>query len=334
MEACGVDLMEGLDRMAVMGFTEVVGRLPFFWRLERRVRRRLDRGEIDLVIPIDYPGFNRRVARAAHDRGVPVLYYIAPQVWAWRAGRARLLARHTDRVAVVLPFESEILTEAGAQAEFVGHPLVEGTEPAPDRAPFMSDLGLDPERPLLALFPGSRPQEIDRHLELFEEASQTIRRHREDVQVALARARGLEDGRLEATGLPVSDHGRSLLHHATAALVKSGTTTLEAALEGTPMVVAYRTSPVTFLLARHLVSVPYVSLVNLVAGEEVVPEFLQGAATPDALAGAVLPLLNDTARRRRMVHGLRSVRQALGDPGAAGRVAEMAEELLAGSARG
>lgn len=328
MDAQGVELLAELDDLAVMGFGEVLSRLPFFWRLERRLKRLLDREVVDLVLPIDYPGLNLRIARAARKRDIPVLYYIAPQVWAWRRRRARQLARDADHVAVILPFEVPIFREAGADVTFVGHPLLERDEEVPDRRTFHEELALDPDRPILAIFPGSRKQELDRHLELFLEAGQRVRRKRPDVQLVLARATSVPRAALEDLDLPVTPHSRALLRHARAALVKSGTTTLEAALEATPFVVAYRTSRLTYFLARRLVRVDHVALANLVAGRRLVPELIQDDATPGALASAVEPFLEEGKERAAVVGGLRSVRESLGTPGAAERVAAIAGELI------
>jgi len=329
MAAEGVQLLAGLEDLAVMGFAEVLSRLPFFLRLRRRVFDALERERVDLVIPIDYPGFNLRLARRARSAGIRVLYYIAPQVWAWHASRARDLARDADRIAVILPFEEEFLRQNGASAEFVGHPLLDRPREEEDRDRWFEAEGLNPGAPLLALFPGSRRQEVDRHLPVFSAAAEILEQRVPGLRVRIGVGSGISLEAYASSRHRLSHRPAELLRHATAALVKSGTTTLEAALAETPFVVAYRMNPLSYQVARRVVRVPHIALANLVAGRRVVPELVQEAATPESLAAAVEPLLDPcSSTRREMVEGLREVRSALRRGGAGERVAEIAAELL------
>ncbi len=338
MEAEGVERVAGLESMAVMGFAEVATRLPYFLRLEGRLKALMEEASVDLVLPIDYPGLNLRLARAAHARGIPVVWYIAPQVWAWKAHRTRKLATWADRVAVILPFEAPLFEAEGGRARYVGHPLLDERPTLPDREAWAREVGVDPAREVLAVFPGSRAQELRRHLGPFLEAAHRLVEARPGLQVVVARAPGLPA--LGGVALPEGKGGgagsearmvsgsRALLAHARGALVKSGTTTLEAALAGVPFVVAYRTHPLTWQVARRVVKVKHVALANLVAEERVVPELLQGEVTGASLSRALLPLLEEGEARRRVEAGLARVRERLGTPGAADRVAELVEEVL------
>jgi lipid-A-disaccharide synthase len=335
MAEAGVELLADFRRLAVMGFAEVIGQIPFFLRLLRQLRSELDARRPDLVIPIDYPGFNMRLSRDAKLAGVPVLYYIAPQVWAWHRSRMRRLAELADRLAVILPFEERLFRDAGARAEFVGHPLLDGPFNAGGGEELAAELGLDPARPVVALFPGSRAQEVARHGELFLEVAARIQRAVPSVQPVLAVSDAVPAEAYASVPYPRTRRSRELLVLARAALVKSGTTTLEAALSGTPMVIAYRTHPLTYWLARRLVRVDHIGLVNLVAGSRVAPEYIQSEATPDALADALLPLLEPGhPEREAALEALALVRASLhprsanGASSTADRVAGIAAELL------
>lgn len=332
MADAGVRLIAHVDQLAVMGFAEVVRHLPYFARLLKTVRSSLDDARPDLVIPIDYPGFNLRLAHAAATRKIPVLYYIAPQVWAWHRSRLNEMARTTDAIAVILPFEEELFRQAGAAAEFVGHPLLDAPRPVRNRIDFCAEIGLDPERPILALFPGSRRQEVERHLELFAHAAREVGSRGRALQPVIARAPGLAADTYRASVFPAVPDGRELLRHARAGIVKSGTTTLEAALAGVPIVIIYRMHPLNFALARRLVRVEHIGLVNLVAGERVMPELVQHDATPAAIADAVDPFLSEShPERLRALEKLAAVRTRLQPPGErspAQNVASMAARLL------
>lgn len=322
MAAAGVRLLAGLDRLAVMGISEVARRLPYFLRLRSRVRRFLARQGIDLFVPIDYPDFNLPMARFARKRGIAVLYYIAPQVWAWREPRARRLAEACDLVCAVLPFEPQLLARHGAEVRFVGHPLL-------DRAPRdVRPAPRDDGRPVLALFPGSRPHEVERMLPAFAAAAHRIAALRPEVETLVARAPAVPQRLYAPAPGPLVAAEEAWLR-ATAALAKSGTVTLQLALAGVPMVVGYRMSPLSYRIARRLVRVDHIALVNLVAERRLVPELVQDAMTPEALAEGVLPLLDpEASERRTAVTGLAEVRARLGRPGCASRVAEYGLRLL------
>ena len=328
LAAAGARLVARIEDLTVLGFVEVARKLPAHWRLLKRIERRLAEGDVRLVVLVDYPGFHLRVAAEAHRAGVPVLYYIAPQLWAWGERRVKAMARDVARLAVILPFEESFVTERGVAATFVGHPLMDRPPLAPP-AELKRRLGLDPARPVLGLFPGSRRQEVVRLWPPFRAAAELVRRQRPDVQVVVAATEGSvypEAGDIRiARGLP-----RECFAAADAALCKSGTSTLEAAVAETPLVVAYRLNALSYALARRLVHVPWIGMVNLVADRQVAPELIQGAVTPAALAGAVLPLLDPASpERRAQLEGLREVRRRLGEPGAAERAAELARRLLA-----
>jgi lipid-A-disaccharide synthase len=328
LAAAGTKLLARIEDLTVMGFVEVVRKLPAHWRLLRSIERRLRDGDVGLVVLVDYPGFHLRVAAAAHRAGVPVLYYIAPQLWAWGERRVHQLARTVARLAVILPFEEQFFSSRGVTTTFVGHPLMD-RPPLAARDQVKRDLGLDPTRPVLGLFPGSRRQEVLRLWPAFRDAAERVCGERPQVQAVVAATPGAAYPRAGAIQV-IAGRPRECFAAADAALCKSGTSTLEAAVAGTPLVVAYRMHPLSYLLARRLVRVPWIGMVNLVAGRQVAPELIQGAVTPPALARAVLPLLDPTSpERRAQLEGLLEVRRRLGDPGAAARAAELARALLA-----
>ena len=328
MRDAGVELIEHVEQLAVMGFVEVLRHIPKHWALLRDLKQRIRSGNTALVILIDYPGFNMKLAAEAKAAGVPVLYYITPQVWAWGAGRLAKLAQTVTRAAVILPFEEKLLSEHGVSTTFVGHPLLDRAERLPTRAEARAQLGVPDESTLLALFPGSRAQEIARHLEPFVATARELERRRPGLRVVVSAAPHV---RLDESACPypiVRSASFSVLRAADAALCKSGTTTLEAAVAGCPLVVAYRTNALTYVAARRLVKIPHIGLVNVVAGRQVAPEFVQDALAPNAMADALEPLLNcGSATRSQMVAELARVRESLGTPGAAQRVAAIATEL-------
>lgn len=330
MRAAGVELLEHVEQLAVMGFVEVLQHVPKHWALLRELRRRIEGGQVALVILIDYPTFNMKVAEAATSAGVPVLYYITPQVWAWGSDRLDRLARTVTKAAVILPFEEDLLRRHKIDATFVGHPLLDSARELPDRDAARATLGIGRDDRVLALFPGSREQEIDRHLDAFVGTARELQRRDPALKVVVSVAPHVSVDAARCPFPMVRSASLTVFRAADAALCKSGTTTLEAAVTGCPLVVAYRTSPITYFAARRLVKIPNIGLVNVVAGHRIAPEFVQHALQPFAVADALMPLLDQaSAARRSMVAALEAVRRSLGTPGAAERVATMASSLAA-----
>lgn len=353
----GMSLLHHSDQLSFMGFSEVLGHLPYLFRVMGDVRSYLATYLPGLVILVDYPAFNLRVAQTARSLGCKVLYYIAPQVWAWHEERVVALSELTDAVACVLPFEEEFFARKGREygvglnTRFVGHPLIDSAVPTTDADLFRSELLLPEEASILALMPGSRMQEVARLLPVIAQGALLLRKRRPQLVPVLCAVQGVEDETYErllaGTGLRIAPpiprgdrydpsdglhlvRGRTydVLAAAQGALVASGTATLEAALLATPMVIAYRMNPLSWRIGRARVKVPHVGLVNLVAGERLVPELLQGDVTAQALADHLWPLLDDGSERQRVLEGFRRVKASLGEGGAARRAAGMAEELL------
>lgn len=328
MRQARVELLEDTSRMAVMGFVEVLRHVPAHYALLRRLRARLRSGRVSLLVLVDYPGFNMRVAAEARRAGVPVLYFITPQVWAWRQNRLARMAQVITRAAVILPFEEKLLREHGIDATFVGHPLLDRAEGLPSCEEARARLGIPPDGPLLALFPGSRAQEIERHLDAFVETARRLQSEVKGLHVVVSVAPTVSIDPARCPFPMVQSGSLMLLRASTAALCKSGTTTLESAVAGCPLIVAYRTSSFTYAIARRVVEIPRIGLVNVVAAREVAREFVQDAVQPAAMADALVPLLRPGPDRNRMRDALARVRASLGRPGAAGRVAQIASEMV------
>ena len=327
LAAAGAAIRFPMERYTVLGFAEVLRAIPAHWRMLRILERGFRAGRYDLALPIDYPGFNLRLAEAARRHGVPVLYYIAPKHWASGTRLTPRFGKVVNRVACIVPFEPGFFSRFGIAAEYVGHPLLDQPSPPP-REDARRALAIPDRARVLALFPGSRRQEIARLWVPFRDAARRLRDGGRCDRVFVAAMPGMEYPGSEGFQLLPAQSGL-VLSLADAAIVKSGTATLEAALAGVPMVVAYRVHPVTAWLARRLMRVSWVSLVNLIAGKGVVPELLQGDASPERLAKAVTPLLDrDNPVIGAQREGFDLVRGRLGRPGAAVRVAELAEELM------
>jgi lipid-A-disaccharide synthase len=336
MRKAGVDLLFTSSEMAVVGLTEVLGKLGTVARAAARLKALLKQRSPDLLILIDYPGFNLHIARAAKRFKVPVLYYVGPQVWAWRRGRVKKICRRVDRMAVILPFEKPFYAGRGMDVTFVGHPLLDYLPTGPDPSRTREDLGLEPRRPVVGLLPGSRREEVRQLLPAMLGAAGTLHGQQSGIQYLLPVAPTLDAGWLEGfmdpalsvKMVPGGERIYEILSACDVAMVASGTATLEVGLMGVPMVIAYKVSPVTYWLARRVVRVPHIGLVNLVAGEEVAPELIQEEVTAERLAHETLRLLRDPEARESMKEKLKRVRETLGRPGASERTAKIALQMM------
>ncbi|MES2176484.1 MAG: lipid-A-disaccharide synthase [Gemmatimonadota bacterium] len=332
MREAGVELLEHIEKLAHIGFVEPLKHLAQYRRLLNALRVRMQTGNVALLIVVDYGGFNLKVAAAAKECGVPVLYYITPQVWASRPGRMKALARTVTKAAVILPFEEKLLRDNGVDATFVGHPLMDRVGTLPTREEARAAIGVGLDERLLVLFPGSRTQEIALHLDAFVATARELQRRDPSLKVVVSAAPHVAIPESRCPYPLVHAASFALLRAADAAMCKSGTTTLEAAVALCPLVVAYRVDPITYAVARHFITISFIGLVNVVAGREVAMEFIQGALRPASVANALEPLLDPgNPSRARMIEELARVRGMLGTPGAAQRVANMAIALASGA---
>ena len=329
LRAAGVELIRHIDKLAVMGFVGVLKQIPRHWALLQDIEDRLRGGIVDLVILVDYGGFNLHVAAAAKSAGVPVLYFITPQVWASRPGRMRSIAENVTKAAVIFRFEEELLRANGVDAVFVGHPMLDRAAAMPSRAEARAELGLPTDAPVLALFPGSRRQEIARHLGPFVETARLLQARNPALEVIVSSAPNVE---IDPSACPfrvVKASSWTIFRAADAALCKSGTTTLEAAVAGCPLVVAYRAGTIDFAIASQIATVTDIGMVNIIARRRIVPEFVQDDLQPRAVAPVLGELLDHgSARRKAMLQDLEEVRGSLGERGAAGRVAALAVQMI------
>jgi lipid-A-disaccharide synthase len=338
LRAAGASLVADFQGLSVTGLLEVARVLPRTYATYRRLLAHAEATRPDVFVAIDFPDFNFRLAHAVRRLGVPVVYYISPQLWAWRPGRMKTMQRIADRVLVIFPFEEEIYRRAGVAVEWVGHPLFDvSTAPQPREA-FLTGLGLNPSRPVVALLPGSRINEVRAILPGLLEAARIIHGRAPKTQFVLARAPHLPDALFAdiETGGPsiaiLENATDDVLGSADVALLASGTVTVQAALRECPMVVVYRLSSLTYRLGRPFVQVNTFAMANLVAGHKVVPELMQDDFTPDAVAAEALALLDDPRRRDAMRAELQRVRTQLGTPGASRRAARAVMAVASGNA--
>jgi lipid-A-disaccharide synthase len=321
-------------KLTGMGLVELAGNLTNLWRGFRILKRALSERRPNLLVLIDFPEFNLRLARFAKSLGIPVLYYVSPQIWAWRKGRVRQIARWVDHMAVIFPFEAPFYQRHGVNATFVGHPLLETVKASATREETLAKLGLDPGQPVIALLPGSRNGEVSRHLPVMCEAAIQFGKNR-PVQFFCVRAATIDVEAIRSTldqfglRMPVVDNDRyDAVYAADVAWTASGTATVEIALLGRPMIIVYRLAWLTYLIARWLVRVKYIGMVNLLADERLMPELIQGEANPQRIVAETRALLDNAASRSRIAEKLLQLRERLGTPGAAQRVANLAFSMM------
>jgi len=333
MAAAGVGLVADYHEVAVVGIAEVLHKIPAVIAVQNRLKREAQRRNAALAILVDSPGTHLGVARRLKQIGVPVGYFIGPQVWAWRAGRVRIVKRRVARMVVIFPFEEKIYRDAGVPVDFVGHPLVDVVKPTMTRAEFIARHNLDPGRPIVTILPGSRPNEIAQNYPRVIQACERLAKSA-NVQFVHAKAPGLSAEFFARYAQPTIEIRRvegatyDALAAADCAIVASGTATIEAALLGTPMVVIYRVTPTSAFILRRMVRTPFFSMVNLIAGRRVVPELIQDDFTPAAVETEVRRLLDPPAARDEMKSGLAEVRAKLGPGGAIERAADIFARML------
>jgi lipid-A-disaccharide synthase len=336
MREAGVDIVVDASEMAVVGLIEVIAHFDVISRAYLTLKKIISANPPDLLILIDYPDFNLRIAGLAKKAGVPVLYYISPQVWAWRVGRVKKIGRVVDRMAVVFPFEVPFYEKEGVPVTFVGHPLVDIVSPSMTRDEARKQFGLDSGRRTIGLFPGSRHGEIKRLLPTILAAAKLLNERFDDLQFILPLASSLTPADinpyLDSSGLSVkviADKGYDVMQVCDAIITVSGTVTLEIALMAVPMVIIYRVSPLTYAIGIRLIKVDHFGICNIVAGERVVRELLQHEAEPVHIADEISHILTDPDYADGIRHKLATVRDKLGSGGGSARVARLALEMVA-----
>jgi lipid-A-disaccharide synthase len=330
MRAAGCEIIVDAKDLAVVGITEILSHLPKIYSLFRKLIRAADDKHPKLAIVIDSPAFNWRVARQMRKRGIPVVYYVCPQFWAWRQGRVKLLRKYINQALVIFPFEEDFYRVHGVNTTFVGHPLADLAVPDISRMHYAAQQALDHVKPWITLMPGSRRKEVRMNLPTILEAASMLG---QEYEFLLPVARTLEPSFLkELIGnrdVHLVPEALPALHHSRAGIIASGTATVEAALMGTPFVMVYRVSPLTYALGKPRVKVTHFAMVNLIAGEEIVPELVQHDFTAGNIVGQLRKIIPDGEPRTRMLQGLAAVKAKLKKPNQnGGHASERAAEVI------
>jgi len=334
LKAAGGELVADFHGLSVTGLTEALAVLPRSFRTLRLLTEAARARRPQALVVIDYPDFNFRLMRAIKRLGVPVIYYVSPQLWAWRAGRMKTMQRLVDRVLPIFPFEAALYREAGVDVRFVGHPLVDMVAPEQSREQLLRRLNLDPGKPVMALLPGSRPNELERLVPVMAAAAPLIAAAVPGVQFIVARAPNLADHLFESFGIPgltlriVEGRTDDVLNASDTVVTASGTATVQTALHGKPMVVLYKLSPLTYRIGRRMARVDMYAMVNLIADQRVVQELIQDDCTAEAVAAEAARIATDTAYRGRMLEHLAEVCRRLGGSGASDRAAEAVLDVV------
>ena len=335
LERAGMKLLYSSRALSVVGITEVLPKIGSILKAFKILKQSLDRERPDLVILIDFPDFNLRLAKVAHRRNIPVLYYISPQVWAWRSGRVKQIGRWVKKMIVFFPFEIPIYREAGVDVEWVGHPLVDIARPTLSREEAFRRFGLDPGRQTVGLLPGSRASEIARLLPILLESAQRLQKEIKTVQFIIPLASSIPKAMMtpfiKKISVPftlIEGQTYDVMNISDLLITASGTATLEGAVVGTPMVIIYKVSMLSYWIGRALIHVDHIGLVNLVAGRRIVPELIQKEANPRRIAEEALQILKDPARSQEIRRAMAEVRQYLGRPGATERAARIVYSLV------
>jgi len=335
LEGAGMKLLYHSQSLSVVGITEVLLKLRSILKALRGLKKSLDRERPDLVILIDFPDFNLRLAKMAHRRGIPILYYIGPQVWAWRPNRINLIARLVKKMIVLFPFEVPLYEAAGVDVEWVGHPLLDIVKPTLAKEKAFQQFGLDPKRRTVGLLPGSRTHEVERLLPPLLASAHLLQKEIPDLQFIVPLAPGIPktilSSRMKMISVPVKvveGFTYDVMNLSELLIVASGTATLEGAILGKPMIIIYKVSLPTYWVGRALVRVDHIGLVNLVAEKEIALELIQKDVNPQRIADEAFRILRDPILSRKMTESMGEVRQKLGEPGAAQRAAHIVVSLL------